>query len=97
MQPENNIYLTPTDLREAAIKAKQQTADNDHTGALLTIARYAAKGNENGIVMCMESIETLHSYYGEMTPYLIHIRNDLAARLMRNLDPMEKTVFHNCI
>lgn len=86
-------------LKTAAAKVQEQTQDNDHTGAILTMAKYvASKHNQLGgvesLVKAANSVIELHKFYGHMPSHLNQIRDEVASNCEMLMNDEEKTAFH---
>lgn len=82
-------------------KIQGQTHNNDHNGAITTMARYVAKKhNQNDctgeIVKACEALEYLHlHFYHHMPQNLSVLREDLRAAVIAWLTDDEKRAFHS--
>lgn len=78
---------------------KNATQENNHTGALKFIAVYIARKHNrlpkvDKLFNAVEALETLHDYYGNLTPELAIIRQDLHNTAFTLLSIEEARAFH---
>lgn len=89
-----------TQLKIAVAKVQAQTHDNDHTGAILTMAEYVARKHNqldgvSSLVKAANSVIELHKFYGHMPSHLNQIRDEVSANCEMLMSDEEKTAFHN--
>lgn len=87
-------------LNDYVTAVQRATDENDHTGAIVLMAQFAAKKHNqlagvDALIKSAQAVETLQSFYGHMPDYLNTIRNDVAARIESFLFDDEKQAFHN--
>lgn len=79
---------------------QRATQNNDHTGAIILMAQYAAKKHSQlegvyALVKSAYAVETLHGFYGHMPAYLNQIRDEVGDRIESFLSADEKQAFDN--
>ena len=79
---------------------RTQTQDNDHVGAIITMAQYVAKKHNqlegvDKLVKSAMAVETLLQFYGHMPVYLNTIRDEVAARCEAFMSAEEVKAFHD--
>lgn len=86
---------------QSAVKTVQsQTNENDHTGAIVTMAKFVVnKHNQledvESLVKAAQAVKTLHTFYGHMPSHLNRIRDEVAARCESFMTADEQKVFHD--
>ena len=74
---------TKAEIKKACEKMAQQTDDNDHTGALITLARLAEL---NEFEKVFKGIKVLHNIEGSMPSELSAYRRRKAAEMWNLMD-----------
>jgi len=79
-------------LNESAAKIAELTAGNNHTGALVEVAKYIGKRdnlNTMPMIKALKAVSDLHSYFGDMPPHLDELRAKIQDTLFKQLNPLE--------
>lgn len=89
-------------LQEHAKRVAKLTQDNRHTEARLLIAQYVIKkhntlqGTEKLVKAC-KAIQTLHNFYGHMSPELSKMRKSIENAIFSFLNEEESKVFYDTL
>lgn len=81
-------------LTEVCSKIEQQTDENDHTGAKLTIAKFFKLTH---FVKVFEAIEVLHDAEGSMPEDLYNYRRRKGIEMMKAIEQQHGTEIHDLI
>ena len=88
------------DLTKTIQVITHQTQDNDHNGAITTMARYVTRKHNqlegvDALVKASLALEQLHAFYGHMPEHLGIIREDIRNRVNSFLNTEESKSFHD--